>query len=170
MNCSLPIGLGRTAHGAALFILLAVAPRAPAQSTWNNPAGGNWSVGGNWQAGTVPTSGVTTALVFGSPTTQTATYTATNDIANPFQLNGLTVNNASCTVTLAGSPLTCAGTNPSIAVGGAGNVVLSPAATVAATTTITGSGTGSLTFGGAITGGANNLVKSSASTLMLAAG
>src|SRR5262245_61644286 len=95
---SLLLGPGRAAHGATLLILLAVAPHAPAQSTWNNAAGGNWSVAGNWQAGTAPVSSATTAVIFGSPATQTATYTATNDIANPFQLNALTINNTAGTV------------------------------------------------------------------------
>src|SRR5688572_13714068 len=102
MNRSLPFGLSRAANGAALLILLTVAPHAPAQSVWNNPAGGNWSVGGNWQAGTAPASSPTTALVFGSPATQATSYTATNDIVDPFQLNALTVNNTAGTVTLAG--------------------------------------------------------------------
>ena len=32
-----------------------VAPHAPAQVTWNNSAGGNWSLGSNWLGGTAPT-------------------------------------------------------------------------------------------------------------------
>src|SRR5262249_51331678 len=155
---------------AGVLMLLAVASAAPAQSVWNNPAGGNWSVGGNWQGGTAPTSSPTTALLFGSSATQTASYAATNDIANPFQLNALTVNHTARTVTLTGTPLAFAGTNPTVTVADAGSMVLSPAATLSATTTIAGAGSGGFTFGGTITGGTNNLVKNSAGALTFSAG
>lgn len=156
-----PFGRGRVTLGAALLALPA-APLAQAQSVWNNPAGGNWSVGPNWVGGAAPASAATTALVFGSPATQAATYAATNDIANPFQLNALTINNTAGTVTLAGSPLTFAGTNPTMTVAGAGEMVISPTVTMAATTTAAGTGTGNVTFGGAVNGGANDLIKASA--------
>src|SRR5262245_43987377 len=174
MICLFPRGEPRHTRtgllAAGLVILFLVGPAARAQSVWNNPAGGNWSIGGNWQGGTAPTSGLTTALVFGSPVTQAATYTATNDIANPFQLNALTINNTAGTVTLAGSALNFAGTNPTITVGDAGNLTLSPAGTLSATTTLAGPSSGGFTFGGAVTGGTNNLVKNSAGTLTFAAG
>jgi fibronectin-binding autotransporter adhesin len=165
-----PPGSGSAILAAALLTLATAAPHAWAQFTWNNPAGGNWSVGGNWQAGTAPASSPTTALVFGSPATQATSYTATNDIVDPFQLNALTINNTAGTVTLAGSPLSFAGASPTVTVGDAGSMTLSPAATLAATTTIAGPGSGGFTFGGAVAGGSNNLVKTSVGTLTLAGG
>src|SRR5438045_7028564 len=86
--------------------LMVFAGRAPAQFTWNNPAGGNWSVNGNWLGGAAPTAGsVTTTLTFGSPATISATYTATNNVGGvPFDLNAFTFNgNAGTMVTIAGT-------------------------------------------------------------------
>jgi T5SS/PEP-CTERM-associated repeat protein/autotransporter-associated beta strand protein len=155
----------------AAAVTAALLPRpAAAQSVWTDIAGGNWNVSDNWVGGTIPVPGATTALIFGDPTTQAATYTATNNIANPFNLNALTVNNTAGTVTIAGDPLTFTGTNPTITVSGAGGMVVSSAVTLAATTTVAGAGTGGFTFSGAAAGGANNLVKTSSGQLTLAAG
>src|SRR5439155_13291930 len=106
----------------AMLALVTVAPPARAQYTWGNPAGGNWSVGTNWNGGTAPTPGATTTLAFGDAAIADASYTATNNIANPFALNGLTfTNNAGSTVTLAatapGGALNFSGTTPTITVG-----------------------------------------------------
>jgi T5SS/PEP-CTERM-associated repeat protein/autotransporter-associated beta strand protein len=163
----------RAGFAAALLALVTGTTPVRAQFTWNSPASGSWSVGSNWQGGTAPAPGATTALTFGTPATQSATYTATNDIGTtgtPFDLNALTVNNTAGTVTLAGNPLQFTGTTPTVAVAGAGGMVISPAATLAATTTVTGTGTGNVTFGGAVNGGTNNLVKTSAGSLTLAGG
>jgi T5SS/PEP-CTERM-associated repeat protein/autotransporter-associated beta strand protein len=161
-------GPGRAALGATLLALLAVAPPTPAQSTWTNPAGGNWSAGSNWLGGIAPTPGTATALVFGSSATQAATYTATNDLANPFILNRLTITNTAGTVTLAGSGMSFAGSNPTLSLDGAGSAVLSTAVALAATTTV--AGTGPVIFNGAVTGGTNNLVKTSAGPLTMSGG
>src|SRR5262245_19985273 len=83
---------GAAVLGAAAVALLGLAGPARAQFTWNNPAGGPWSVGGNWLGGTAPAAGPTVALIF--PNASPAGYTATNDIANPFVLNALTFDNA----------------------------------------------------------------------------
>ena len=47
---------------AVLTVATVTATPAGAQYTWNNPAGGNWSVAGNWTGGK-PTNGARTALV-----------------------------------------------------------------------------------------------------------
>jgi T5SS/PEP-CTERM-associated repeat protein/autotransporter-associated beta strand protein len=158
---------------AAVLVLLTAVPNASAQYTWNSPAGGNWSAGLNWQDGTAPQPGSTTALTFGAAATQSATYTATNDVGSSgtsFDLNALTVNNTAGTATLAGNPLNFTGTNPTVTVSGAGNMTLAQPATLAATTTVTGTGSGGFTFGGALGGGSNNLVMTSAGSLTLAGG
>src|SRR5438105_5184948 len=102
---------------AVLTGLTLLAGRAPAQFTWTNPAGGNWSVGTNWSGGTAPTPGATTTLTFGDAALAGASYAATNNIADPFTLNGLTfTNNAGSTVTIApaasGGALNFGGTTP----------------------------------------------------------
>src|SRR5436309_2847025 len=119
---------GRAAPAVTLLLLLTATAHAPAQFTWSNPAGGNWSVGSNWLDSTAPTPGATTNLTFGTPATQSATYTAANDIGATgtlFDLNALTVNNTTGTVTLAGNPLNFLGSNPTVTVAGAGGMVLS---------------------------------------------
>src|SRR5262245_53724064 len=153
-------------------VLLLVAGVAPAQSTWTNPAGGTWNTPGNWSSG-VPAPGPTTSLIFGAAGTQAATYTATNDIGTAgtaFDLNALTINNTSGTVTIAGSPLNFTGTTPTITVADAGNIIVNVPVSLAATTTVMGPAAGSFTFGGAVTGGANNLLKTAAGPVTLAAG
>src|SRR5687768_9422043 len=95
---------GRLAASATVLVALTVAAAAPAQ-TWNIPADGDWSDGSNWVGSAAPMSSATAALVFGSPAIQTASYIATNDIANPFQLNSLTFNNTAGIITLTGSGL-----------------------------------------------------------------
>jgi T5SS/PEP-CTERM-associated repeat protein len=154
---------------AAGIVLFALAGHAPAQ-VWSNPAGGNWSVGTNWVGGVPPTPGATTALTFSDVAAQAATFTATNDIADPFALNSLTVNHTAGTVTLAGGVLNFDGATPAINMTGAGNATISQAATLTVSTAVAGAGAGTLTFGGAVTGGANNLTKTSAGPLVLAAG
>jgi len=162
------LGVGSGAV-AALLLIPAV---TSAQSMWTNPAGGNWNTPGNWSSG-VPAPGPTTSLIFGAAGTQTATYAATNDIGvagTAFDLNALTVNNTSGTVTIAGNPLNFTGTTPTITIADAGTMIVNVPVTLAATTTVTGSGTGSFTFGGTVTGGTNNLLKTAAGPVTLAAG
>jgi hypothetical protein len=160
---------------AAALVALAAASPARAQFTWNKPANGTWSDGTNWAGGTAPTAGATTTLTFGDPAIAAANYTATNDIANPFALNGLTfTNNAGTTVTVAaiapGGALNFSGTNPTITVGAGAASVTAPV-TLSANTAVAGvTATGALTFGAAVSGGTNNLTMSAPGTLTLAAG
>jgi T5SS/PEP-CTERM-associated repeat protein len=80
----------------AASAMLAAAGVASAQTTWNSPNTGNFSVGSNWVGGTAPTSG---NLVFANATS--TAYTATNDTANTY--GTLTLNHTgSGAVTLAG--------------------------------------------------------------------
>jgi T5SS/PEP-CTERM-associated repeat protein len=161
---------------AAALALAAYTTPARAQFVWNNAAGGNWSIGGNWSGGTAPSSGAATTLTFINPAT--TAYTATNDIANPFLLNGLTfTNNANTTVTIAatapGGALSFSAngtTNPTIGLGSGAASITAPV-TLSANTSVTGTAaTGVLTFGAAVSGGTNNLTMSSPGTLTLAAG
>ena len=145
--------------------------RAPAQViTWTNPADGNWSAGSNWEGGAAPPSSPTTALLFGLPPTQAATYTATNDVTDPFLLNALSFNNTTGAVTLAGSGLTFAGASPTLTQSGAGAAIVNTPVTLAASTSVGGAGSGPVTFNEAISGGMNNLIKASDGPLTLAGG
>jgi hypothetical protein len=147
-------GLGARQFGvwvAAAAAALATAGPAAAQFSWSNPAGGTWSTPGNWTGG-VPTPGPTTALTFGDPATQTATYTATNDIGaagTPFDLNALTLSNTAGTVTIAGNPLNFTGASPAVTVSGAGSMVVSSPVNLAGSLT-------SLTVAGAGTAGSRS--------------
>src|SRR5688572_26323447 len=58
--------------------------------TWNNFVGtNNFNVDANWLEGTRPVSGATTVLNFGG--TGGDSYTAVQNIANPFILNGINI-------------------------------------------------------------------------------
>src|SRR5688500_7473183 len=76
---------------SAAAMLAATATQSSAQ-TWVNPSTGNWSVGANWVGGIAPSSGPATALVFNAAAADT--YSATNDVANPFEFATLTANNS----------------------------------------------------------------------------
>ena len=74
------------------------------------------------------------------------------------------------TVTIAGNPLNFTGTNPTATVAGAGNMTVSAPVNLGANLTVAGAGTGGLTLGGAIAGGTNNIIKTSAGALTLSGG
>src|SRR5262245_52800945 len=151
-------------YATGLAAALAAPGSARAQFTWTSTVDGTWNTAGNWTPG-VPTPGLMTTLTFGAGPTQAASYIATNDIGaagTAFDLNVLTINNTSGTVTIAGNPLNLTGTTPRITVEGAGNLTVSAPVTLSASasvTSATAAGTGAVTISGAITGGANNLVK-----------
>src|ERR687886_297372 len=79
--------------------LTALTHTASAQ-TWISTTSSNWANGANWTGG-APIPGVTTQIGFAAA----GTYTATNDIANPFTLNALSFNNGSGNPTIAGGGL-----------------------------------------------------------------
>jgi len=72
---------------------LALATQWAGAQTWVNPNSGSWSVGANWVGSTPPVSAATTVLQFNATGSQT--YTAFNNIANPFTLNAMNFNNTS---------------------------------------------------------------------------
>lgn len=148
--------------GSGMMIRMAVASVAIASAaqaatyTWNNAAGGNWSVPGNWTGG-LPASANDTELNFA---TVNATYATTNDLGtsagSPFVLNRLTIGTATAaqvpSVTTGGF-LSFAGTAPTItkiAGGGTPNIgtslIINNGLTVAAT------GLEQMTLGGTISG------------------
>ena len=110
--------VARTVLACTSAILFQATP-AFAQFTWTNAAGGNWSVGANW-GGTAPAPGgsATTTLTFGAAGIIGSSYTANNDLAGVFAVNGLSFNgSAAASVTLtanAGNSLNFTGAGPGI--------------------------------------------------------
>src|SRR5205823_1962090 len=89
--------------------------------TWLDPTSGSWSVGANWLGGVAPVSSASTQLTFNSSGSQS--YTATNDIADPFMLNTLNLNNAGTVgFNVSGQSLLFAGAGRAINLAGAGPV------------------------------------------------
>jgi T5SS/PEP-CTERM-associated repeat protein/autotransporter-associated beta strand protein len=135
---------------ALVLLGFAAAPTARAQEyTWNAPTTGDWSVGANWLGGTAPPSDPMTQLVFLATGTQT--YTATNNIANPFVLNRVTVGNSGTgKITIAqvagGGALTFTGTTPQFLNTGSGAVDVLTPINLAANTSFAGAGTGTVTL------------------------
>ena len=130
----------------------------------------SWSSSVDWIApgpAGPPASAIDTILSFdGSGSTA---YTSTDDIAGPFLLNGLTLNStATVTETIsgtAGNPLTFSangGTNPTISASGSGSFAIGNDLALAAPTTLTGTGNGTVTLNGVVSGtGANSMIVSS---------
>lgn len=138
-------------RAALCSAVLFLAQQAPAQSVWSGGTG-NWNDTTKWSAATVPSSDPATSLTFGGSTT----YTATNNIGS-FTLNQLLFNNTAGTITVAGSPATnaldFANANADhamlagITLTGAGSGTISSALIFDGETTITNSGSGTLTLG-----------------------
>ncbi len=141
----------------------------------------NWSAGTNWSA--TPASGTDTTLVFASDTTTAflngLANTNTNNVADPFSLNVLTLNgkgpaSGAGTITIAGSQLNLVSNgsvtpvvNLNAAKGSAGLTynVNTPLA-LTNNTRITGNGDATFNFGAALSGSAS-LTKAGSSTLNL---
>ncbi len=148
---SIAIFSGSIALAAAIVLQTGTVHAQTTNDTWKDGMTGNWSIGTNWTSGLVPTSGTTTVLTFGNTTT--TGYTSTNDIANPFVLNSLTLNNTGTGLITLGSAnqIQFDGTSPTLNFNGTGNAVVSNPLLFNTTSVIGGSGTGTLTLSGAIT-------------------
>src|SRR4051794_36170472 len=77
--------LGGATAVATLGIVQPAGAQVAPTNTWTGTSSSNWSTG-TWTPA-VPVSGVSTILQFNNNAANF--YSATNDIANPFQLNGL---------------------------------------------------------------------------------
>lgn len=141
-------------------VLIVFAFRASAQAptnTWIAPNSGSWSSASNWSA--VPlASGFGTILQFNAAGTDS--YTATNDVANPFRLSGLILNSSSTnTITLDSNPATAPllfgpaanAPIPFINQINSGAVSINAPIQSFGTLIIGGAGSGDLTMGGAFT-------------------
>src|SRR4029453_13341957 len=128
----------------------------------------------NWTVGTAPPSGPTTELTFTA--TGANSYTATNNIANPFLLRRLVLDKSGTgMITIApaagGGALTFTGTAPELANFGSGAVMVSTPLNIAADTLFTGQGKGTGTLGGTVNegGGGFGLNTAMASTYVFTA-
>ncbi len=140
---------------ATLALALLASSRATAQFTWNGPFTGtpNWSAG-NWMPAVPPAGGSAgTILTFNQ--LGAGSYTAANDLGNPFQLTSLELNSNGGGITvsnLAGNSLEFVG-SARITQEGLGNAVLSAASTLSGgNTLIDGTNFGNLQISGVLSG------------------
>jgi len=145
----------RPTQTAIILLLLwfGAAPTAHAQFyVWNTPNTGNWTDSLNWSGGVIPSSAPATELAFVA--TGTASYTATNDIANPFLLKRLVLDNAgSGTITINGSAITFANTDSTIENFNSGPVTVATPINLAANAFFQGASTGTVTLSGTLNDG-----------------
>jgi len=170
-------GRPRLSLTAPIIVLLwaGLSSTANGQSyTWKTPSTGAWSSGSSWTGGTAPPSASATELTFSANGTKT--YTATNDISNPFLLRRLVFDNTgSGTITIApvvgGGGLTFTGTAPELDNFGSGAITIATPLNIAADTLFTGSGTGTVTLSGTANdgGGGFGLNTAMASTYIFTA-
>ena len=128
---------------------------------WNNDAGGDWSVDTNWNPVVVPTSSVTTTLIFDLA----GPYTASNGLGSTLQVNQIVLNATGLTLT-GSTDVQFVGASPQLLQGGANAVVMGTPMDLAVDTTFGGTGTGQVQTTGLISG-VGRLVKSSPGILLM---
>lgn len=159
----------RRKHALLCFAAATAAPclvhAQAVTDTWLTTGVGNWSVNANWADNTFPTAGATTVLRFDNILANS--YTATNDLGNPFQLQGIVFNStSSASATIANAALNTlefTGSTPFVTQSNYGAFTVSAGFALNPTSgdfTINGSGLGSFTLSGTIseTGGARQIV------------
>ena len=139
----------------------------PTIFTWANAAAGFWADAANWtnNAGIVMAPLSAGAANYVLNFNKTGTYTVTHNLDNGFLLNQLNFGGA--TATVAGYNLTLGGTAPAISQTSTAAVTINNNLVLNADTAVSGSGSGSVTLAGVITG-TGALTKNSSGILYLA--
>jgi autotransporter-associated beta strand protein len=161
---------------AVLVLALAAGPAA-AQSTWTGVNNGTWSTTNNWSGG-FPVSGANTTLAFSA---NNFNPLMTNDLAGTFVLNSMTFNAGAPAYTLGGNPLNfqanSGGAFPSLiqnssnAVTFNNSIGINNGSNGLGGLNVEGSGSGTVTFNGAITGSGALIVDlPAAGTVVLGSG
>jgi hypothetical protein len=96
------------ASSVAVAVVLAPGVRAQTAVSWNNNAGGNWSVAGNWNPQTVPSNGTPIGSTYLVTIDLAGTYSVTLD--QTFTVTDLIFNNATATLGSTGGNFVSVGT------------------------------------------------------------
>ena|GEM_PF-1379369 len=161
--------------GPSVFFLVTPIAAPAVTFTWDGGAShagatlnNNWSTANNWTTG-APTSADDTGLIFTASSVQT---TATQNIANPFLLNSMTFDASSNVTTISGSqlnftPTSGTGIQPTLTQSASTDVVISNPVSLSGQLLIGGTGSGTLTLSGIISGTPTNFIKDGPGTLIL---
>jgi autotransporter-associated beta strand protein len=146
-----------------------VAGDSRAQTWTGNSGSSSWSIGANWSPVGIPVSGSNTELTFGA----TIQPSPNNDLAGMFTLNKMTFSSGDPAYSLIGNALDFhvngSSVAPSIVDNSNNSVTIGNAVSLSNNLTVSGTGTGTITFNGAING-TSGLTYSGAGTLVLGNG
>ena len=139
-----------TSNSAPATVSLGILAGLPVSYMWNSATSGNWSVAGNWASGAPAATG---QPYYNLNFTPAGTYTVTHDLTDGFLLNQLNMAGA---VTLAGSNGLAFTANgnvlPQFNQNSSSAVTVATPVSLAAMTTITGSGSGPVVLQGLLAG------------------
>ncbi|MCG3148583.1 MAG: hypothetical protein PCFJNLEI_02028 [Verrucomicrobiae bacterium] len=127
---------------------------------------GNFSGNGNWRDGAAPPVNATNVVLYFGGSTASG-YTANNDLTGLVSKQLILTNLTTTIQTITGNSLTLAGVAPELTQNGSGAFVISNNLVLAANTQLAGSGSGTVTLAGALSG-AGTLTKTGSWTVVLA--